>query len=96
MSHTHPTPTPSNFQVIFENALNAYKRRTKEDLLTHPLANQLEVCDSASRILSVLQEQVEELNQSQRRNERWTRWLYPTVKVLHAFGKDVTHVCLSS
>jgi hypothetical protein len=100
MSHTHPTSTSFNFQLIFDNALTAYKKRTKNDLPTHPLADRLETCDSASSILAVLQEQVQELNQSQRRNERWTRWLDPTVKVLHAFsetlGEGVTLVCLSS
>ena len=101
MSHTHPTSTSSSsFQLIFDDALIAYKRHTKKDLLTHPLADQLEACKSASSILTVLQEQVQELNQSQRRNETWTRWLDPTVKVLHAFsetlGKGVTLVCLTS
>jgi hypothetical protein len=80
--------------------LKEYKKRTKNDVLTHPLANQLEVCNSASSILAVLQEQVQELNQSQRRDERWTRWLNPTVKVLHAFSvtleEHVTLVCISS
>jgi len=50
------------------SALEAYKKNTKNDLLTHPLADRLEACDSASSILAVLQEQVQELNQSQRRN----------------------------
>ena len=100
MSHTHPPSTSSNFQIIFDNALKAYKDRTKNDLLTHPLAHQLEPCDSPDSILTILQEQVQEFNQSQRRNETWTRWLDPTVKVLHAFsetlGKGITLVCLIS
>ena len=101
MSHTHPTSaSSSNFELIFDNALKAYKQRTKKDLLTHPLADQLETCKSASSILTVLQDQVQELNQSQRRNETWTRWLNPTVTVLHAFsetlGKGVTLVCFTS
>ena len=100
MSYAHPTSTSSNFQLIFDGALKEYKKRTKNDLLTHPLADQLEVCNSTSSILTVLQEQVQELNQSQRRNEKWTRWLDPTVKVLHAFsdtlGEGVTLVCLNS
>ena len=94
---SHSSASTSNFQLIFDNALNAYKTLTKNDLLTHPLAGQLERCNSASGVLKVLQEQVQELNQSQRRNETWTRWLDPTVKVLHAFsetlGKGVTLVC---
>ena len=101
MSHTHPTSaSSSNFQLIFDNALKAYQRRTKKDLLTHPLAVHLQHCDSPSSILDLLQQEVQDLNQSQRRNERWTRWLDPTVKVLYAFsetlGKGVTVVCLSS
>ena len=94
MSHTHPTSTSSNFKLIFDNALKAYKKRTKEDLLTHPLADRLETCDSASSILTVLQEQVQELNQSQRSN---VKWLDPTVNVLHTFsealGEGVGSVC---
>ncbi len=99
MPHTHPTSaSSSNFQLIFDNALRAYERRTKKDLCNHPLAAHLQDCNSPSNILDVIQQQVEELNQSQRRNERWTRWLDPTVKVLHAFsgtlGEHVTSVCL--
>ena len=94
MSHTHPTSTPSHFRLIFDNALKAYKKRTKNDLLTHPLAERLEGCDSASSMLAVLQEQVQELNQSQHRN---TKWLDPTVNVLLAFsetlGEGVGSVC---
>lgn len=99
MSHTDQTSTSSNFQIIFDNALEAYEKRTKKDLITHPLATQLQKCGSPNSILDVLQQQVQELNQSRRRSERWTRWLSPTVKVLHAFSEklgDVTSVCLSS
>jgi hypothetical protein len=100
MSHTHPTSTSSNFQLIFDDALKAYEKRTKKDLPTHPLAAQLQDCNSPSSILGVLQQQIQEADKSERRNERWTRWLDPTVKVLHAFsetlGEGVTLVCLSS
>src|SRR5258708_40350436 len=72
MSHTHPTsPSSSNFQLIFDNALRAYQTRIEKDLITHPLAAKLQDCSSPSNILDVLQQQVEELNQSQRRNEKW-------------------------
>jgi hypothetical protein len=94
MSHTHHTSTSPNIQLIFDNALKAYKKRTKKDLLTHPLADRFEACNSANSILTVLQEQVQELNESQRNN---TKWLDPTVNVLHAFsetlGEGVGSVC---
>ena len=99
MSHTHPTvSSSSNFQLISDNALRAYERRIKKDLSAHPLAVQLQDCSSPSNILDVLQQQVDKLNQSQHRNERWTRWLDPTIKVVHAFSvtlrEHVTSVCL--
>ena len=86
MSHNHSSSTSSNFQLIFDNALKAYKKRTKKDLYKHPLADKLQACDSPSNILTVLQERVQELNESQYGNERLTKWLDPTVKVLHAFS----------
>ena len=97
MSHKQSS---SNFQLIFDDAFRAYKKRTKKDLSTHPLAAHLQRCNTPSSILDVLQQQVQEPNQSQCRNERWTRWLDPTVKVLYAFsetlGEGGTLVCLSS
>ena len=76
----------SNFQPIIDNALNTYKKRTKKDLREHPLAARLQTCDSPGAILAVLQEQAQELDQSRSADERWTKWLDPTVKVLHAFA----------
>ena len=76
--------------------MKAYEKRTKNDLLMHPLAERLESCDSASSILTVLQEQLQEpnLNHSQRSN---TKWLEPTVNVLLAFsdtlGEGIGLVC---
>ncbi|SRR5216683_799716 len=104
MPHTPPTATSSpNFQLIFNNALKAYEKRTKNDLVAHPLAAQLQACDSPSAILGVLQQQVEDLNQSRSTDEiyeRWTKWLDPTVNVLFALsatlGEGVSLVCLGS
>ena len=97
MSHTHPTSTSSNFQLIFDNALKLYKKRTKNDLLNHPLANRLQSCNSPATILAVLQEQVQQLNQSQRSN---SKWLNPTINVLltfsEALGEGVSTVCFNT
>jgi hypothetical protein len=98
MPPTYPTATSSsNFQQIFNNALKAYQRRTKKDLLAHPLAAQLQACDSPTGILPVLQKQVQELNRSQSTEDRLTKWLGPTVNVLSALsdalGEGVGLVC---
>ena len=86
MSHTHTTTAlSSNFQLILNNALKEYEKRTKKDLLAHPLAAQLQACDSPSTVLAVLQLQV----QGQSSNDRWSRWLDPTVNVLYAFSETL-------
>jgi hypothetical protein len=91
MSHVHPTASSSsnqssNFQLIFINALDVYKRHTKRDLPAHPLVTELQSCNSPSAILAVLQQQLQELDQSRSRDERWTRWLDPTVNVLYTLS----------
>jgi hypothetical protein len=86
MSHSHLTAaSTSNFQLIFNNALKAYEKRTKKDLLAHPLAAQLQACNSPGDILSILQQQAQGLDQSQS-SDRWTKWLDPTVNVLYALS----------
>ena len=101
MSNTQPTATsPPNFQLVFNNALKTYEKQTKRDLLAHPLAAQLQACQSPSSIRVVLQQQIQELNQSRTRDDRLTKWLDPTVNVLYAFsatlGEGVGLVCFSS
>jgi hypothetical protein len=87
MSHSSPVASPSsNFQLIINNALDSYKKRTKNDLLSHPLAVQLQSSKSPCEILAVLQEQVQGLDRFQRSDERWTRWLGPTVNVLYSLS----------
>ncbi|KAI0277944.1 hypothetical protein BGY98DRAFT_1176855, partial [Russula aff. rugulosa BPL654] len=76
----------SNFQLIINNALDAYKRRTKNDLLAHPLAVKLQSCNTPSAILDVLQEQIQGLDQSRNSDDLRTRWLDPTVNVLFALS----------
>jgi hypothetical protein len=89
MSQSHlaasSSSSDSNFQLIINNALKAYEKRTKNDLLAHPLAAQIQACDSLSSILTVLQQQIQGLDQS-RSDDRWTKWLDPTVNVLFAFS----------
>ena len=89
------TSSPPNFQLIFNNALESYKKRTKNDLLAHPLSTQLQDCASSSDVLALIHQQVQGL---QKDNDRLTKWLDPTVRVLHAFsetlGEGVSLVCI--
>jgi hypothetical protein len=80
------TASSSNFDVIFDKALKAYKTKTKQDLITHPLASQLQACHSPATILTVLQGQVRQFENSRGDDERLWRWLNPTINVLYAFS----------
>jgi hypothetical protein len=85
MSHSHLTATSSsnNFQLIINNALKAYEKRTKKDLLAHPLASQIQACNSPGAILAILQQQIQGQDQSRSSDDRWTKWLDPTVNILY-------------
>ena len=90
MSHTQSAAASSyNFQLIINNALKIYEKRTKMDLLAHPLAAQLQTCGTPAAILAILQEQVQGLDKSQSGDEQWSKWLDPTVSVLFAFSSTI-------
>ena len=97
MSHTQPTAasssssSPSNFQLLINKALDTYKERTKKDLRDHPLVEHLQDCQSPDAVLVVLKQQ---LDQSQSTDERWTKWLDPTIHVLFTFSQTVGTVGL--
>ena len=91
MSRT-PTATTStsNYQAIFDTALEAYKKKTKKDLRSHPLLSKLQTCNSPDAVLAVLREQIPVFDQSHSStNDRLTKWLNPTVNVLYAFSEAI-------
>ncbi|KAN0124653.1 hypothetical protein V8E53_015721 [Lactarius tabidus] len=89
-SSVNPMPSSSsNFQAIFSTAVRAFEKQTKKDLLAHPLASQLQACDSPTSILAVLQSQVDDLDQARKSDERLTKWLSPTVSVLLTFSANI-------
>ncbi|KAH9033915.1 hypothetical protein EDB85DRAFT_1043017 [Lactarius pseudohatsudake] len=75
-----------NFQPIFEKALEEYKKKTGKDLTTHPLAAEINGCNSPEAILTVLEGKANELNQSRSSDDRLTKWLNPTVNILNALS----------
>ena len=87
---TTATSSKSRFQEIFQAALKSYQKQTKKDLLTHPLASQLQSCDSTAAILAILHDQVRQFEKNSASDERLTKWLGPTVNVLNAFSATVS------
>jgi hypothetical protein len=80
------TNSTSNYQTIFDNAIEAYKKKTKKDLRSHPLLGKLQNCGSPDSVLSVLYEQIPGFDQSRDTDDKLTKWLNPTVNVLYTFA----------
>ncbi|KAF8469399.1 hypothetical protein DFH94DRAFT_656891, partial [Russula ochroleuca] len=89
MSHTHSSSSSSNFQSVFNVALDAYESKTESSLLTHPLAAELQSCDSPTAILSILQDLIQQFDRRRRSDQRLTSWLNPTINVLYAFSGTI-------
>ncbi|KAH9010699.1 hypothetical protein EDB85DRAFT_1901765 [Lactarius pseudohatsudake] len=85
MSRVQVLPS-SPSKTIFRAAVKAYEKRTKTDIATHPLAAQLKSCDNPGAIVAVLRAQVQRYQSA---DEKLTKWLDPTVNVLHAFSETI-------
>ena len=88
MSQAHPvaSSSSSNFQSVFNAALEEYEKKTKCKLISHPLAAQLQSCVSPIAIQSVLQDLIHQFDHRRSSDQRLTNWLNPTVNVLLAFS----------
>ena len=90
MSQTSPpAASRSNYQAIFDSALEAYKKKTGKDLTKDPLLHRLDTCSSPDAVLTILRAQILEPGQPQNSRNRLTIWLNPTVNVLIAFSATV-------
>ena len=90
MSNTPSTSASrSNLNSIFNSALQTYKKKTGKDITSHPLATELQSCNSPDATLAVLRKQVPSFDQPQDGDGIFTKWLIPTVNVLYAFSATV-------
>jgi len=76
----------SRFEYIFDSALDAYKKRTSQDLASHPLLAKFQSCSSVDAILAILREQIPTFGQPQSSHESHSKWLVPVVNVLYALS----------
>ena len=80
-----PSTSRSNLDSIFNAALQAYKKKTGKDITSHPLASELQSCNSPDTVLAVLRTKIPSLDQSQSGEERFSKCLTPIINVLYAF-----------
>ena len=83
------TSSNSNYQSIFDRALEAYKKKTKKDLCSHPLFAKIEACNSPDAVLTTLRDQIPQQDQSCSIDDKLTKWLNPTVNVIYNFSQVI-------
>ena len=87
MSQTlSPTNSPSNYQPIFDSALEAYKNKTGKDLTSDPLLCRLESCQTPDDILVILRERVSGFDHHSSSSDGLKKFLNPAVNVLYTFS----------
>jgi hypothetical protein len=72
----------STFQVLFNSALQDYKDKTGTSLIDHPIAKQLEICESVSSITAILQEQAQSFREFRENDGKLMKAINSSVDVL--------------
>jgi hypothetical protein len=98
---SNPSSSES-FRFLFEAALQDYEKKTGTKLVDHPLAKQLEKCDSVDSITSILQDQAQVFRKFQGDDGNVMKSLKCSVDVLYtlstntALGEGIGLVCLKA
>ena len=71
-------------QALFNAALQDYKDKTGNTLTDHPIAEQLETCESVDSITAILQEQAQSFREFRENDGRLMKALKSSVDVLCA------------
>lgn len=89
----------SRFQALFDSALQDYQSQTGTILADHPLAQQLQICDSIESVTTVLQTQVRAFSEFRGDDGKVMKSLKNIVSVLYslsastALGEAIGMVC---
>jgi hypothetical protein len=79
-------PSTENSSAIFKSAITEYKRVTGNRLDNHPLAAQLDTCDSPDAISNILRTQAQAFSKSRQGDEKLMGCLNPIVHILFVFS----------
>lgn len=83
---THTTPSPSNFRLIIDAALDEYTNQTGIVLTQNPFAHKIQQSDSPDHVVALFQEREKEFTDYRNRNRNLINFIKPTVQVLHALS----------
>jgi hypothetical protein len=83
-----PSSTSSNFETLFNAALEKYTKQTGKDLRNHPLVSKIDSCNGPDAILDIFQEQAQAFDEFRRGDPKLFKWLRPVVNVLHSLSTN--------
>ena len=84
--HSHS----SHFRELFERALQDYENQTGTTLAGHPLAEQLQCCNSVDSVLTTLQQQAQAFTEFRGSDGRITKSLKGAVSAIHVLSSSTT------
>ena len=84
---SHPSPS-SAFQSLFDVAIQDYERQTGTKLADHPLAKQLEACDSVVTVTAFLEQRAQTFYEFRGENGKFMRSLKRVVHVLFTLSTN--------
>jgi hypothetical protein len=79
---SQPSSLSSNFRILFDAALQDYKDKTGNTLIDHPIAKQLETCESVNSITAILHEYARGFREFRGNDGRLMKALNSSVDVL--------------
>ncbi|KAH9177925.1 hypothetical protein EDB89DRAFT_1931718 [Lactarius sanguifluus] len=82
--------TPSDSKSILDAALSEYKKKSGKELLDHPLATEVQRCESVDAILAIIQGQAKAFQQFRDGDQRLMKWINPVVDVLFTFSATLS------
>ncbi len=85
------TNQDTRFQALFESALQAYEQQTSITLAEHPLALQLQSCDSVESIIALLLDQTRSFSNF-RESDRIIKSIKATVSILNPLSVATSFV----
>ncbi len=81
-------PPGSRLQSLFETALEVYEKQTGMKLIDHPVASQLENCNSVESIMNILQQQARHLSNFRGNDSKVMKSLQRVVHVLYTLSSS--------
>jgi hypothetical protein len=96
MSHISSSFTSESFQLLFNAALQDYANQTGTKLYDHPIASQLEKCDSIDSIMSILQDHSRKFREFRGEDTKIVKSLKGAVGTLYALSTSAAGIGLVS